>query len=550
MSFSWRSTLGPWLVIGGVLLAIAGLLLKLQPQRLQWYYPGTERLIWAGIALFVYVVACVMVRARAGARQQIVSRMVTMDSPNRGAKAQQSPLLIAYASQTGFAEQTARQTAQSLSDAGVAVVVHELNALDAEQLSSYQRALFVVSTTGEGDAPDGAALFASRVMREPAQLVGLHYGLLALGDSEYDNFCGFGQALQQWLQASDATPQFDLIEVDCEDAGALRHWQYHVGLFTGCTDLPDWQRPRYARWQLGARRLLNPGSVGSACFHLELVPLDDSSLRWKAGDVVEIGPSNSPAAVAQLLSALGLAGEALVSVRGKQETLVGVLARHRLPPSDSVHGLSAQALADSLRPLPHRAYSIASIPADGAIHLLVRQMVAADGSLGRGSGWLTEHAAIGGEIALRVRENPGFHAPGDDRPLILIGNGSGLAGLRGLLKQRISQQRQRNWLLFGERHAAHDFFHKEEIETWRTQGWIEHLDLAFSRDQTERIYVQHFLQRQSERLQAWIDAGALIMVCGSLAGMAQDVDATLRQVLGDATVTRLVIEGRYRRDVY
>ncbi|MEO7199450.1 MAG: sulfite reductase flavoprotein subunit alpha, partial [Dokdonella sp.] len=154
------------------------------------------------------------------------------------------------------------------------------------------------------------------------------------------------------------------------------------------------------------------------------------------------------------------------------------------------------------------------------------------------------------EIALRVRENPGFHAPRDDRPLILIGNGSGLAGLRGLLKQRVNEQRRRNWLLFGERHAAQDFFHKSDIEIWQAQGWIEHLDLAFSRDQSERIYVQHLLQQQPERLQAWIDAGAVIMVCGSLAGMAQDVDATLRDLLGDATVTRLAAEGRYRRDVY
>lgn len=473
-----------------------------------------------------------------------------MNSPFARTSAHESVLLIVYASQTGFAEQIARQAAESLSDAGVAVQVQELNALEAGQLSNFQRALFVVSTTGEGDAPDGASLFASRAMAAPAALTGLHYGVLALGDSEYDNFCGFGHVLQTWLQASSATAQFDLIEVDCEDAGALRHWQYHVGLFTGCTDLPDWHRPRYARWQLRARRLLNPGSVGSTCFHLELVPLDDSGLRWKAGDVAEIGPQNAPAKVVQFISSLGLAGNEMVSVRRKQEPLASVLTRHRLPISDSVQGKSAQAVVDSLKPLPHRAYSIASIPADGAIHLLVRQVVAADGSLGRGSGWLTEHAAIGTEIALRVRENPAFHAPPDDRPLILIGNGSGLAGLRALLKQRISEQRRRNWLLFGERHAAQDFFHQAEIETWRAEGWIEHLDLAFSRDQSQRIYVQHRLQQQSARLQAWIDAGAVIMVCGSLVGMAQDVDATLRQLLGDATVTRLAAEGRYRRDVY
>jgi sulfite reductase (NADPH) flavoprotein alpha-component len=172
------------------------------------------------------------------------------------------------------------------------------------------------------------------------------------------------------------------------------------------------------------------------------------------------------------------------------------------------------------------------------------------GYLGIGSGWLTEHAPIGTEIALRVRSNTNFHMPRDARPMILIGNGTGLAALRALLKARIAAGHRRNWLLFGERHAAHDFLYREDIECWQMAGQIERVDFAWSRDQAERIHVQQRLREAAGELRRWVDAGAAIYVCGSLDGMAPGVDAVLREVLGDAPVERLREQDRYRRDVY
>jgi sulfite reductase (NADPH) flavoprotein alpha-component len=173
-----------------------------------------------------------------------------------------------------------------------------------------------------------------------------------------------------------------------------------------------------------------------------------------------------------------------------------------------------------------------------------------DGSPGLGSGWLCEHAPIGADIALRIRANPGFHVPADGRPLILIGNGTGIAGLRALLKQRIADGHRDNWLLFGERNAAHDFHYRDEIRAWQADGWIARVDLAFSRDQAERVYVQERVAEAESTLRAYVEAGAAIYVCGSLEGMAPGVDAALRDALGAATLERLRIEGRYRRDVY
>ncbi|MOA11577.1 Sulfite reductase [NADPH] flavoprotein alpha-component [compost metagenome] len=134
--------------------------------------------------------------------------------------------------------------------------------------------------------------------------------------------------------------------------------------------------------------------------------------------------------------------------------------------------------------------------------------------------------------------------------MILLGNGTGLAGLRSLLKARIAEGQTRNWLLFGERNRAHDYLCRDELEGWLIEGDLERLDLAFSRDQAEKVYVQDRLRQQAAELQKWLAEGASIYICGSLQGMASGVDQVLNDVLGTEAVERLIEQGRYRRDVY
>ena len=197
-----------------------------------------------------------------------------------------------------------------------------------------------------------------------------------------------------------------------------------------------------------------------------------------------------------------------------------------------------------------REYSIASLPQDGLLQLIVRQERHPDGSLGIGSGWLTEHAAVGTTISLRLRRNSGFHLPAEACPLILLGNGTGLAGLRSLLKARIAQGQQRNWLFFGERNAEHDFYCRDELQGWLASGDLARLDLAFSRDQAQKIYVQDRLRESADELQRWLQDGAAIYICGSLQGMAAGVDQALIDILGADALEMLIEQGRYRRDVY
>ena len=458
-------------------------------------------------------------------------------------------ILVAYASQTGFAEQLARQTFASLQSAGVLARIEPLGGLTLDDLSDADRVLLVVSTTGDGEPPDDALNFTKQSMRQPAALNNLRYGLLALGDRDYEDFCGFGRQLRHWLQASGAQPLFDPVEVDSEDEASLRHWQHQLASVSGATQLPDWQAPRYQPWKLVERRLLNPGSLGGSCFHVALQSPHGGD-RWQAGDLVEIGPRHSAVVVAQWLAGSGLDGSKQVKVGKLRQPLSDALAGCSLPLSEQTAGLDEAGLAEILQPLPHREYSIASIPSDGAIHLLVRQTRIDEGSLGIGSGWLTDYAVLGAEVALRVRSNTHFHLPVSACPLILLGNGTGMAALHALLHARIAAGRHCNWLLFGERQQSRDFYYRDEIQRWHADGYIERVDFAWSRDQPERIYVQQRLHEAADELRRWVAAGASIYVCGSLAGMAPAVDAVLCEVLGAAPLEQLRQQGRYRRDVY
>ena len=413
----------------------------------------------------------------------------------QGAAGAGVPVLVAYASQTGFAAQVARQTADLLHTAGVPSRLLALSRVTADDLAAAERALFIVSTCGEGDPPDNAALFARRVMSEGRSLPNLHHGVLALGDTAYRHFCGFGRRLDTWLATTGGSPLFERIEVDNADEAAMAEWHHRLSHLAGTSDLPDWQAPAWEPWRLLARQHLNPGSAGGPTFHLELAPANGEAAGWQSGDLVQV-----------------------------------------------------RAPADPSRP---REYSIASIAADGRVHLLVRQERHADGTLGIASGWLTDQAEVGGTVDLRLRPHANFQLGGNaTRPLILVGNGTGLAGLRGHLRARAAAGAGRCWLVFGERQGAFDAYYRDEIEGWLERGVLARADLVFSRDTPGRTYVQDRLREAAADVKAWLDDGAAVYVCGSLQGMAGGVDDALAEVLGADGLDALAAAGRYRRDVY
>lgn len=449
-----------------------------------------QRWLWAvgALVLWLTLIAVIVWRER-GARTQARARSDALAGAGEG-----RPVLIAFASQTGFAEELAWMTARALSDSGVGARVVSFADLDFQTLKATDRALLIVSTTGEGDPPDSAARFVRKVMGETADLSGLHFGLLALGDRSYDQFCGFGHAVDGWLRRSGAESLFDTVEVDNGEAGALRHWQHQLNQITGSVTAPDWTPPAYDRWRLVERTLVNPGSPGGEAYHLAFEAVDEAP-DWSAGDIAEVG----------------------------------------LPERDGVTPGS-------------REYSIASLPSDGRVEFLMRLMRHPDGAPGLASGWLTQDLDVGGEIGMRLRTNRSFHGPADETPMILIGNGTGIAGLRAHLKARTAAGGA--WLLFGERTQSHDAFFDAELQAWLASGVLGRLDRCFSRDAGDGRYVQDLVASAADDLRDWVERGAAIYVCGSLEGMSQGVHAALENALGADVVLTMLEDGRYRRDVY
>ncbi|GAA5631803.1 hypothetical protein Acal02_02444 [Acinetobacter calcoaceticus] len=456
------------------------------------------------------------------------------------------PWLITYASQTGVAEQLAWRTATSLQEAQQPTTVKPIQQLTEQDLLQAPQVLFVISTYGTGDAPDLASSFSKKLMQQNLDLSHMQYAVLALGSKEYaESYCSFGYAVDAWLKQSKAQPFFDLIEVDNANANDIQRWNEALSVVTKHELHAMNIEKVFDQWTLSERTLLNPNSVGQAAYNIELTTASD--MTWHAGDIAEIQPANSQTDIQNFLVKHQIAAQTVVQSLNQtiEQALWDKNLRVEVKPFNTVEELLAQ-----LPTLPTREYSIASIPAQQLLRLVVRQNRDENNQLGLGSGWLTEYAPLKQPIALRIRTNESFHLIDDNRPIICIGNGTGIAGLMSLLQQRNRQNYTANWLIFGERQRDHDFFYQETIEAWKNMGTLQRLDLAFSRDQQQRVYVQDVIRNNAEELLKWIQQGAVIYVCGSIEGMASGVDQALTDILGEATLDELRQAGRYRRDVY
>ncbi len=399
---------------------------------------------------------------------------------------------VVYASQTGTAEQLAWNTATILQSGGIKASVKNIAALDKVTLESAKKILFLVSTFGEGEAPDSARAFARKFLKSSSPLNQLQFGILGLGDKRYSDYCAFAAQVEQWLLANGASALFARIDVDNANEQSIHQWQQQIAGLSGVTTVTAWAAPEYEDWRLQKRELLNAGSVGAGVYRVSLQPPRPGNTHWQAGDILEIKPHNNPE-------------------------------------------------------LPHREYSIASLPTDGVVDLVVRQAFNEKGELGLGSGWLTALAEVGCEVQARIRANPSFHAPQTISPMILIGAGTGIAGLRAHLHERYLKDQQQNWLVFGERQRNHDRLFASELDAWKASGFLTEFDEVYSRD--GEGYVQDLLRNKQQQIGEWIDRGAVIYVCGSLA-MGAGVQQVLIDILGETGLQQLIETRRYCRDIY
>jgi sulfite reductase (NADPH) flavoprotein alpha-component len=529
---------------------------------------------------------------------------------------------ILYASQTGNSQKLAESFGAELAQNQVDVTVASMTDFKPKDLKKLEHLIIVASTHGEGEAPDNAIAFYDFLHSKRApKLEQLKYAVLALGDSSYEFFCKTGADFDERLKALGATqivPRVDC-DVDYDDDAAAWFTSLQQALLksTGTaqpaqttaavtTSATTYDKKHPFQAEILEKINLNMDGSNKETYHIEL-SLEDSGITFEPGDSLGIIPNNDPAVVAQLIEALGFAADTTVTVNDDSVTLeqalterleitvvskplvqklaafteadVAALLAGDFPAYSYGRDLvdfvtaygpfnwTAQQFVEQLRAIPHRLYSIASSynANPDEVHLTIGKVAyEAHGRARTGvaSGQVADRLEIGDTVSVFVKENPNFKLPeNDDTPIIMIGAGTGVAPFRSFVEERAEQGTEgKSWLFFGEQHFMLDFLYQVEWLNYLKDGALTRMDVAFSRDQAEKVYVQHRLQEKGAEVYEWLQQGAVIYVCGDEKAMAKDVHETLIQIIEQhgkvsreeavETLQQYQQQKRYQRDVY
>ena len=527
---------------------------------------------------------------------------------------------IFYATETGSSRRVAEKLGEDAKLAGLAVEIKDLRDFRPKGLSRIENALFVLATHGIGEPPEGTELFFDFWSSDKApQLGNLKYSILALGDSSYADFCEMGRVFDKRLKELGANPVVDRIDCDLDYDDSAASWNDNVIAYArensrGVSAPKSVHLKSVAAAPLATRDnpfsaeiLRNQAITGRGSSkdvrHIEL-DLEGSGLRYQPGDSLGVIPQNPPQLVDAILKKLRFTGSEEIVDAGRSTNLrdtlveqkeITILNRPLLEKIASTHpdlqkilgdrsrfsdylatrqlvdliheypiDWQAQELADSLRRLTPRLYSIASGPDSNPDEAHLTVSVVNYEKFGRKHWGSASSYVTGGatQVPIYIESNDHFRLPDNgDTPIIMVGAGTGIAPYRAFMEQRQELgQRGDNWLIYGDRNMSSDFLYQLEWLRYRKEGLLTDLDVAFSRDQREKVYVQHRLEENAEKVYEWLQRGAHLYVCGDANHMAGDVHDTLLNIIreqADVSAERaneylneLKQARRYQRDVY
>ena len=531
-----------------------------------------------------------------------------LDAPARA----QEPLTILFASESGNAERLAQDVAKLAKKSGFKPKILDFGDLDVADLPKQSRLVVIAATWGEGEPPSRATRAYADLMGGAApRLEGITYAVLALGDTAYAEFCAVGKAIDARLAELGGVRAIDRIDCDLDFEAPASAWIKSTlealapdqGALDNvvAVDFSARGTAEVSREPLTAEVLehinLNSSRSDKETLHLAL-GFDSGAPAYEPGDSLELFPENDPALVETVLAATGLGSEdtqrrALASERDITTLSVKTLETYAAETGhagvrkllDEGHArswiegrqlidlvqafpasLTAHQLTALTRPLPPRAYSIASSRKDvgDEAHLLIAAVRYETHGRGRGgvaSTFVADRVKAGAALRVRLKPNKHFRLPEPSTDIIMIGPGTGVAPFRAFVQERRAVGASgKSWLFFGDRHYTHDFLYQLEWQDALKDGSLTQIDLAFSRDTPEKVYVQHRLWAQRRDVVDWLENGAQLYVCGDAKAMAKDVRAVLVAAYADVkalsaeaaegAVAELERGRRYHQDVY
>ncbi|MFO1527283.1 MAG: flavodoxin domain-containing protein [Turneriella sp.] len=488
------------------------------------------------------------------------------------------PLTILYGSQTGTAESLAKQLAKTAAAKQFVATVTDMAQVNADVLSNARHLFIITSTYGDGEPPDNAKDFWNALSQENfPKLPAIPFSVFALGDTSYEKFCQFGKDLDLRLESLGAKRIYERIDADTDYEQAFQSWaQGALGALAGVASEGGFSdsKPgtatavalsaeeageRYSKKKpfaakLVTNRLLNLAGSEKEVRHFE-IQLDDT-ITYEPGDALGVIPKNNPKKVEEVLRRFGFhADEALVTALSETYDLKKLPERAETPSE----------LMAALKKIQPRLYSISSSPKahPNEVHLtvsVVRYESGGEKQEGLCSSFLADRVGDA-PLPAYVHKNSAFRLPNDgDKPVIMVGPGTGIAPFRAFLEERrATGARGQNVLFFGEQRAASDFYYRDELGAMVKDNFLT-LYTAFSRDQQAKIYVQHRMLENAQQVYALLEQGAFFYVCGDAARMAKDVELALHQIVERSAgksfdeakeyIAQLRSQKRYLRDVY
>lgn len=512
-------------------------------------------------------------------------------------------ITLVYGTETGNSKKLATELAGVVKKKGIQVKLGDLSQYKPKDLAKEEYLFVVISTQGEGEPPILAKKFYDYIHENELNLSNIKFGVLALGDSTYPQFCKTGEDVDIRFEVLGAERVIPLKRCDIDYEEDAHRWLDHIfevvqnkeaGTSQATPAKASSGRKKY-QGKVSAIINLNDITSDKETYHIEIET--EEPIAYRPGDALGVIPFNPKSVVEEIIGLTGIdPGKQIQTTRvtaSVEELLhqhlnISYLLKTTVAQYAQITGQDIPetrlSLLDLLRIYPvknaeefediikvltvqaPRLYSVSSSPeahGDSEIHITVAKsefFINDKKQNGLCSGFLSEFEEDG-TIEFYIQEAKHFKLPETAKDVIMIGPGTGIAPFRSFLWERDATGAEgRNWLFFGDRNFVSDFLYQSEFQDFLKTGALTNLDLAFSRDTAEKVYVQHRLQQKSSEIFQWLEGGASVYVCGAKEPMSKDVEETLLHIIqhegkrnedeAKNYLEELELSGRYAKDVY